>query len=70
MGLLVDSKEIKDVMDDFNEGVYDAMIKAKKTDVDPEKAEELKSFFAEVDKKQDAEKEAAEAEAEAKDESA
>ncbi len=66
MGLFVDSREVKDIMNDFNEGVYDAMIKAKKTDVDPEKAEELNKFFAKIDEKQVAEKAAAEAEAEAK----
>jgi large subunit ribosomal protein L11 len=66
LGLLVESREVKDVMVDFNEGMYDAMIKAEKTNIDPEKAEELKSFFAEIDEKQAAEKAAADAEAEAK----
>jgi len=66
LGLLVESKEVKEVMIDFNEGMYDAMIKAEKTNVDPEKAEELKSFFVEIDEKQAAEKAAAEVEAAAK----
>jgi len=65
MGMLVDSHEIKEVMKDFNEGVYDAMIKAKKTDVDDEKAQELKDYFAEIDELQIAEKAAEEAATEA-----
>jgi large subunit ribosomal protein L11 len=55
LGILVDSKEIKEVMDDLSEGKYDALVEAQKTEVDPEKAEELKSFFAEIDKAQAAE---------------
>lgn len=58
-GILVDSKEIKEIMEDFNEGKYDAMIKAQKIEVDPEKAQELKDYFVEIEKVQAAEKEAA-----------
>ena len=52
LGILVESKEIKEVMEEFNAGEYDAMIKAEKTDVTPEKAKELKDFFAEIDEAQ------------------
>jgi len=61
MGVLVDSKEIKEIMDDFNEGKYNAMIEAKKVDVDDEKASELKIYFDDIIAKQAADKAAAEA---------
>lgn len=66
LGILVDSKEIKDIMVDFNEGKYDAMIKAQKTEVDVEKMTKLKDYFAEINKVQMAEKAALEAAAEEK----
>lgn len=52
LGILVDNKEIKDIIDDVNSGFYDSMIKARKTEVDSQKAKELKDFFAEIDKGQ------------------
>ncbi len=61
MGILVDNKEIKEIMDDFEDGKYDAMIKAKNVDVNEGKVSELKDYFAIIDAKQAAEKEAAEA---------
>ena len=63
MGLLVDSKEIAEIMSDVREGKYDALIQAQKTEVDPEKVTELKEFFSEVDAAQVAEKAALDAEA-------
>ena len=63
LGILVDSKEIKDIMIDVNNGEYDALIKAEKTDVSPEKVQELKDYFTEIKKVQDAAKAASEAEA-------
>ncbi len=59
MGIVVDSHEIKDVMIDLNDGKYDAMIKAQKTEVDSKKALELKTYFDIVTKKQTAESAAA-----------
>ncbi len=53
MGVLVDSLEIKDVMEKLNAGEYDAIIKAQKTDVDPEKRKELDEHYAGVKKEQD-----------------
>jgi large subunit ribosomal protein L11 len=52
LGLLVDNKEIKEVMEEFNKGEYDAMIKAEKTEVSAEKAKELKDFFSVIDEEQ------------------
>jgi large subunit ribosomal protein L11 len=57
MGAIVESKEIKEVMELYHSGEYDAIIEAKKTDVDAEKAKELAAYFSGVAKEQ--EKEAA-----------
>lgn len=61
LGILVESKEIKEVMELFEQGEYNAMIKAEKIDVDPEKAKELHDFFSKIKSTQDAAKAAAEA---------
>ena len=61
MGILVESKEISEVMEEFRNGEYDALIDAQKTDVDPEKAKELKAYFAGIQQTQDAAKAAEEA---------
>jgi len=66
MGLMVDSKDVNDLMDDFREGKYDALIEAQKTQVDPEKAAGLKEHFRKIDAAQAAEKAALEAAAEKK----
>jgi large subunit ribosomal protein L11 len=68
LGILVDSKEIKDVFEDLKNGKYDAMIKAKKTDVDIERTKELKAYFSKIQSTQDAAKAAQQAEAEKKEE--
>jgi large subunit ribosomal protein L11 len=52
MGVIVDNKEIKDIMSEVNSGKYDAMISAKKTEVDEEKENEIKSYFDNLNKKQ------------------
>jgi large subunit ribosomal protein L11 len=54
MGVLVDSIEIKEVMEKFNAGEYDAIITVKKTDVDPEKRKALDEYYAKIKKEQDA----------------
>jgi large subunit ribosomal protein L11 len=54
MGILVDNKEINEIMEDFKEGKYDAMIEAKKIEVDEEKAEEIKTFWMDIEEKQKA----------------
>lgn len=54
MGILVDNKEIKEIMKELTEGKYDAMIEAKKTEVDEEKAQEIASFWKVIEDKQKA----------------
>lgn len=61
MGIIVDNQEIKDVMVALSSGYYDAMIKAKKVDVDEERKKELKQYLDNVVKKQTADKAAADA---------
>ena len=68
MGVLVESKEIKEINDEVAEGKYDTMVEAGKTDVSPEKKTELDNYFKGVKSSQDAAaaaEEAAAAEAEA-----
>jgi len=62
LGVMVESKEVKEVFDEIEEGKYSEEISAQKTDVDPEKRKELDSFFAEVADKQEAIHKAEEAE--------
>lgn len=62
LGVMVESKEIKQVMKEIAEGKYSEEIDAKKTDVDPEKRKELDSYFATVAAKQEALKKAEDAE--------
>lgn len=66
IGLLVDNKEIKEVLIDLSEGIYDAMIKAKKINVDEEKSNKLKSYFDNINKRQMSESAAAAAVEESK----
>jgi large subunit ribosomal protein L11 len=66
MGLLIDNKEVKEIMLDFEKGEYDALIKAKKTEVSPEKAQSLKDYFTQIDKAQELAKAQAEATTEKK----
>ena len=54
MGVLVDNKEVDEIMDELNEGKYDAMIEAKKTEVDEEKANEIKTFWNVIEERQKA----------------
>ncbi len=60
IGVLVDNKEVKEILKDINNGKYDAMIKAEKVVVDEEKKEELKKFFSKIEKSQEAAKQALE----------
>jgi len=52
LGLLIDSKDAKEITLEINKGAYDHLIKNKVTEVSAEKAAKLKDFFAEVEKKQ------------------
>lgn len=60
MGVLVDNKEVKEILRDIRDGKYDAMIKAEKIVVDDEKKDELKEFFSKIEKSQEAAKQALE----------
>ena len=70
LGVLIESKEPKEILEEINQGKYDSEINAKKTDVDPEKRKELDAYFAEVAKKQEAVRMAEEAEKAAAEEKA
>ena len=52
LGLLIDSKDAKEITSEINKGVYDHLIKDKVTEVSAEKSARLKAFFEEVEKKQ------------------
>ena len=60
LGVLIESKEPKEVLEEISEGKYKEEIKAQKTDVDAEKKEELDAFFAKIAEEQEAVKAAAE----------
>lgn len=60
LGILIESKDPKQVEKDIDAGMYDQEIKAEKTDVSPEKKKELQAFFAAVKEKQEKAKKAAE----------
>jgi len=63
LGLMVESKEVKEVLEEIAEGKYKAEIEAQKTDVSQEKQKELSAAFEIVEKDQEAVKMAEEAEA-------
>ncbi|HVY01924.1 MAG TPA: 50S ribosomal protein L11 [Candidatus Nanoarchaeia archaeon] len=60
LGILVESKDPKQVEKDIDAGMYDKEIKSEKTDVSAEKKKELQTFFAAVKDKQEKAKKAAE----------
>jgi len=68
LGILIENKEAKEIMEEIEEGKYLEEIQAQKTDVSPEKRKELDNYFAEVAEKQEAVKKAEEAEAAAAEE--
>jgi large subunit ribosomal protein L11 len=63
LGVLVESKEVKEVLDEINNGKYSEEISAQKTDVSSEKKAELDEYFATVAAEQEAVKKAEDAEA-------
>lgn len=67
IGLLIESKDPQEIIEEVKQGKYDKEIKEQKTETSPEKLQELKSYFATVKSKQDATKKA-EDEAKAADE--
>jgi large subunit ribosomal protein L11 len=67
IGLLIESKDPQEIIEEVKQGKYDKEISEQKTETSPEKLQELKSYFATVKSKQDATKKA-EDEAKAADE--
>lgn len=68
LGVLIESKEAKEVLEEIAEGKYSEEIDAQKTDVDPEKKKELDAYFKTVEAEQEAVQKAEEAEAAAAEE--
>jgi len=68
LGVLIESKDPKEILEEISEGKYKEEIEAQKIDVDPEKRKELDEFFAGVESEQDAVKKAEEAEKAAEEE--
>ena len=62
LGVLVESQEVKEVLEEIAEGKYTEEISAQKTDVDPEKRKEIDAYFATITEQQEAIKKAEEAE--------
>jgi large subunit ribosomal protein L11 len=69
LGVLIDSKNAKEIEKDIDSGIYDKEIKHETTSVSPEKVQKLKEFFAEVSARQEKEQKAL-AEAKAAEEAA
>lgn len=67
IGLLIESKDPQEIIEEVKQGKYDKEISEQKTETSPEKLQELKSYFTVVKSKQDATKKA-EDEAKAADE--
>lgn len=61
MGVLIESKDPKEVLQEIADGKYDKEIKSKKTEVSSEKKKELQAFFTQVQSKQKEAKAAEEA---------
>jgi len=65
-GILIESKEPKEVLAGLEKGVYDKEINSEKTEVNLEKSTQLKEFIDKIIKQQELKKKAAEKEAEEK----
>jgi len=68
LGVLIESKDPKEILTEIAEGKYKEEIDAQKTDVDPEKRKALDEYFATVEEEQEAIKKAEEAEKAAEEE--
>lgn len=68
LGVLIESKDPKEVLREISEGKYAEEIKSQKTEVSDEKRKELDGFFAGIAKTQEETKKAEEAEKAAKEE--
>jgi len=58
LGVLIENKETKEVLEEIAEGKYKEEIEAQKVDVDSEKRKELDTFFRGVEEEQEAVKKA------------
>lgn len=58
LGLLIESKDPQEIIQQVKEGEFDDIINNQKTEVSPEKLKELKEHFTGVKSKQDAQKKA------------
>jgi large subunit ribosomal protein L11 len=68
LGVLIEDKETKEIMQDIKDGKFAEEISAKKTDIDSEKRKKLDAYFATVSSEQEATKKAEEAEKAAEEE--
>ncbi len=62
LGILIESKEYKEIEQDIDEGKFDKEINSEKTQTSPEKFKELNSFFKQIEQKQEEAKKQEEAE--------
>lgn len=68
MGALIENKEVKEIMEDIEQGKFAEEIGAKKTDVDPEKRKALDDYFSTIAVKQESVRKAEAAEKAAEEE--
>ncbi len=68
LGVLIESKDPKEVLQEIAEGKYKEEIEAQKTNIDPEKRKELDEHFAKIEAEQEAIRKAEEAEKAAEEE--
>jgi len=60
LGVLIENKEPKEILDEIKEGKYSLEIESKKTETSQEKRKELDAYFDEIAEKQEAVKKAEE----------
>ncbi len=68
LGVLIENKEPKEIMNELSEGKYGDEIDSKKTEISPEKKKELSDYFKQIEEKQEAIAKAEEAEKAAEEE--
>jgi len=68
LGVLIESKDPKEILEEIADGKYKEEIEAQKTNVDPEKRKKLDEYFTDIEAEQEAIKKAEEAEKAAEEE--
>lgn len=53
LGVLIENKEAKEIEKEIDKGIFDAEIKAEKSEVSKDKLDKLKSFFSQLKSKQE-----------------